>query len=88
MENEGSQILLLTLLSCSPPTISRHQYGSQQHSDDEQEYVPCCQFHLGLASHLRPEGSGGIGTANCQTPLLSTYWHLRFVCMYVCYHGK
>ena len=32
------EILLLTPLSCSPPTISR-KYDSQQSSEDEEEYV-------------------------------------------------
>ena len=32
------EILLLTPLSCSPSTISR-QYGSQQSSEDEEEYI-------------------------------------------------
>ena len=32
------EILLLTPLSCSPPTISR-QYGSQESSQDEEEDI-------------------------------------------------
>ena len=33
-----TEILLLTSLSCCPPTISR-QYGSQQSSQDKKEYI-------------------------------------------------
>ena len=71
--------MLLTPLSCSPPTISRQQYGSQQSNEDDEEYIQWCQLHLGLSSYARPEGSGGIDSAYSNTPLLCTDWHLRSV---------
>ena len=37
-EGELYEILLLTPLSCSPPTISR-QYGFQQSGQNEEEYI-------------------------------------------------